>query len=351
MIVHMTFWSSARFVAAATLVALGAGVGVAQAQDVVADFSAAPPSGKYAFASWTPKTLTDIFTPPAQHDVVNIVGHLFLPPGNAKVPAIVLMHGSGGIYQAMLEYWPQQFNAAGYAVLSVDSFGPRGVSSTADDQSLVPFAADIADAFAALKVLAAHPRIDAKRIAIMGFSRGGITAWRTAVERIIAAQKLPPDLRFAAHIEMYAGGCAGVFRLIVKPGVFAKEPMLWIHGEADDYTPIAPCQAYAGEIGKAGTPVEFVAIPGAYHKFDLDDQKRVVLRTAQKTKAECPIEIDIDTLYAYDRTTGKRIQGEEFRDVLKSSCSATGATTQGWFGARDKADQAALAFLKKVFGQ
>lgn len=80
-----------------------------------------------------------------------------------------MMHGSGGIYSAMLGYWPEQFNAAGYAVLSVDSFGPRGVKSTATDQSQVPFAADVADAFAALKLLASHPRIDAGRIAIMGF--------------------------------------------------------------------------------------------------------------------------------------------------------------------------------------
>jgi hypothetical protein len=94
-----------------------------------------------------------------------------------------------------------------------------------------------------------------------------------------------------------------------------------------------------------------VVIPGAYHKFDLDDQKKVYGRALQRSKAECPIEVDISTLYVYDRTPGKRVQGDELRDLLKNSCSATGATVQGWLSARDKADKAALAFLKKVYGQ
>lgn len=188
-----------KLLAAVTLAACGAGIAAtAQAQQSVADFTAGQPNGRYSFASWTPKTFGELLKGKAQQENVNIVGHLFLPPGAEKVPAILLMHGSGGIYNAMLDYWPKQFNGAGFAVMSVDSFGPRGVSSTAEDQTQVPFAADVADAFSALKLLATHPRIDAGRIAIMGFSRGGITTWRAAVERAISAQKLPDGLRFAA---------------------------------------------------------------------------------------------------------------------------------------------------------
>ncbi len=319
-----------------------------QAPEVVTTFATGPASGKYAFASWTPKTLPDLMKGRASGDAVNIVGHLFLPPGTDKVPAVVLVHGSGGIYSAELDFWPKQFNAADIAVFTLDMFGPRGVQSTAEDQSQVPFAADVADAFAALKLVATHPRIDAKRIAIMGFSRGGIAALRSDVEKIIASQKLPEGLRYAAVIPTYAGSCAGIFRLVVRPGVFAKAPILFIHGDADDYTPIGPCQDYADKIGKAGTPVEFVVIEGAQHKFDADDLKRYYLRGATHTKAECPLEIDIDTLYAYDRTSGARLQGEAYTAALKN-CSAVGATVEGSNRARDKAAQAAVGFLKKTF--
>jgi dienelactone hydrolase len=320
-----------------------------QAQEMVADFKAGPPTGVYAFTSSTPKTLPDLVKPGARGEAVNIVGHLFLPQVSGKVPVVLLMHGSGGIYDAMLGYWPKLLNAQGISVFSLDRFGPRGVKSTAEDQSQVPFAADVADAFAALRLLASHPSIDAQRIAIMGFSRGGVASWRTAVERIIAAQQLPEGLRFAAHIQVYSAGCSGVLRLIVKPGVFSKAPELWIHGDADDYTPIGACRDYSKRIGEAGTPVEFVSLPGAYHKFDGDDQRRITVRGAQRTVDSCPLEMDIDTLATYDHNTGLRLSGDAYQKAVKS-CSALGATVQGNSAARDKAGQATVAFLRKVFG-
>ena len=320
-----------------------------QAQEVVADFKAGPPTGVYAFASNTPKALPELVKPGTSGGAVNIVGHLFLPQGSGKVPVVLLMHGSGGIYNAMLSYWPKLLNAQGIAVFSLDRFGPRGVKSTAEDQSQVPFVADVADAFAALRLLASHPRIDDKRIAIMGFSRGGVASWRTAVERIIAAQQLPNGLRFAAHIQVYSAGCSGILRLIVKPGVFSKAPELWIHGDADDYTPIGACRDYSKRIGEVGTSVEFVSLPGAYHKFDDDDQRRITVRGAQRTVDSCPLEMDIDTLATYDHNTGLRLSGDAYQKAVKS-CSALGATVQGNSAARDTAGQATVAFLRKVFG-
>jgi dienelactone hydrolase len=266
------------------------------------------------------------------------------------VPAVVLMHGSGGLYDALLDYWPRQFNAAGVAVFTFDRFGPRGVLNTTDDQSRVPPAADIADAFAALRFLATQPRIDAQRIALMGFSRGGSATLRAAVERFIAAQRLPDGLRFAAFSPTYSGGCVGTFRLRVKPGVFGTAPMLFIHGSADDYTPIGPCQEYAARIRAAGTPVEFVALDGAQHKFDADDLRLRYLRRAQRTPAECPIEVDVDTFFAYDRTTGSRLAGGAYRDAVQS-CRATGASVQGDAQARDQAAKAAVSFLQRAFAR
>jgi len=320
-----------------------------QAQEKVADFKAGPPTGVYAFTSSTPKALPDLVKPGASGGAVNIVGHLFLPQGVAKVPVVLLMHGSGGIYQAMLDYWPKLLNAQGIAVFSLDRFGPRGVKNTTEDQSQIPFVADVADAFAALRLLASHPSIDAQRIAIMGFSRGGIASWRTAVERIISAQQLPDGLRFAAHIQTYSAGCSGTLRLIVKPGVFSKAPELWIHGEADDYNPIGACRDYSKRIGEAGTPVEFVSLPGASHKFDDDDQRLITVRGAQVTMDSCPLEMDIDTLATYDRNTGLRLSGDALQQAAKS-CYTPGGSVKGNSSARDKAGQATVAFLGKVFG-
>ena len=337
--------SFVRCLAGVLLAALA--TGHAAAQEVVSSFASGPGNGVYAFASTTPKTLPELMK--GGGEAVNIRGHLFLPPGDAaKLPAVVLLHGSGGVYDALLNYWPKQFNAAGMAVFVLDMFGPRGVQSTAEDQSSVPFSADVADSFAALKLLATHPRIDPQRIALMGFSRGGTATLRANVARIIASQQLPGGLHYAAFIPTYAGGCVGAFRLQIKPGVFTPAPMLFFHGDADDYTAIGPCQDYAGRIGKAGTPVQFVTLAGARHKFDMDDQRRLQLRNAQRTKPDCAVEFDIDTMYAYDGATGTRLQGPAYGEALKA-CQAVGATVEGNTKARDQAAQAALAFLKKVF--
>lgn len=130
---------------------------------------------------------------------------------------------------------------------------------------------------------------------------------------------------------------------------FASGPPNGVYAFASwNYTPIGACRDYADKIGKAGTPVEFVVLAGAHHKFDSDDTKRYYIRGATRTKAECVLEVDIDTGYAYDRTTGTRLQGKAFT-AAQGACRAVGANVEGNHGARDKAAQAAVGFLKKTF--
>jgi len=280
---------------------------------------------------------------------VTALGQLMMPPGSAtKVPAVLLVHGSGGIYPALADFWGKRFNEQGIAVFIIDIFGARGVKSTADDQSLVPFSADIADAFAALNLLASHPRIDRDRIVIMGFSRGGIAAWRTAVNKIAAG--LGTDgLRFAAHIPVYSGGCTGITSVTVKPGVFGPAPMLWIHGDEDDYTYAVDCQDFAQRIRATGTPTEFVLLAGARHKFDLDDPRRIPQPNAVKARQGCPLEFDVDALTFRDRRNGAAIAAADVPAFNKANCAATGATVEGDRKSREAAAKAVDAFLKQVF--
>ena len=330
-------------------VVLAAGTGSAQAQGpaAVADLKAGPGNGSYRFMSSTPSTLLDLVDNRRPRPSQEIVGHLSLPPGSEPVPAVVLMHGSGGVYPALLNFWPKLLNEAGFAALVVDSFGPRGVQSTAEDQGQVPFAADITDAFAALGLLASHPRIDPQRIAVMGFSRGGITAWRSAAQRVVAGAA-PAGLRFAAHVPVYSGGCVGQLSLHVQPGVFGPAPMLFIHGGDDDYTFAADCQGFAGRIAAAGTPSEFLLIPGARHKFDADDPRRLNLRSVQMTKQGCPLEWDIALMAPRDRRSGERLTADRARDLQRELCSGTGATMEGSSSARSTAAKAVVEFFQRV---
>ena len=325
----------------------------AWAQSVVplTDFRSAPGNGVYSYASSTPATVMDLIQANRPRPAATAQGELVLPsgpPADARLPAAVLVHGSGGIYPEQITFWAKLLNEQGIAVFIIDIFGPRGVKSTGEDQSQVPFAADTADAFVALGMLASHPRIDPKRIAVLGFSRGGITAIRSGVVRIINGSA-PTGLRFAAHVALYSGGCAGSLAVTPKPGAFAPEPMLFVHGDADDYAYISDCRSYAQRIAAAGTPTEFVALPGVRHKFDVDNGRRINLPSNSKTKEGCPLEYDIVDLKYRDRSSGEALSQDKVQAINRDLCADKGATMEGDRKAREAAGKAVVEFLNKVF--
>ncbi len=332
----------------------GACLGAAAAAQVptpVTDFRSGPGNGVYSYASSNPATVLDLIQSNRPRPAATAQGQLVLPTSvaaDARLPAVVLVHGSGGIYPEQLTFWARLLNEQGIAAFVIDVFGPRGVKSTGEDQSQVPFAADTADAFAALGMLATHPRIDPKRIAVMGFSRGGITAVRSGVQRIVNGTA-PSGLRFAAHLAIYSGGCAGVLSVTAKPGVFSPAPMLFVHGDADDYAYLSDCRSYAQRINAAGTPTEFVVLPGARHKFDVDDLRLINARNNSKTKEACPLEFDIIDMKTRDRRSGDVVPQEKTKAISDELCADKGATLAGDQKAREAAGKAVVTFLNKVF--
>jgi hypothetical protein len=148
---------------------------------------------------------------------------------------------------------------------------------------------------------------------------------------------------------VYAGGCTGITSIAVKPGVFGPAPMLWIHGDEDDYTYAGDRQEYAQLIRAAGTPTEFVLLPGARHKFDAGNLRRIQLPNVIKTRKGCPPDFDVDALTFRDRRNGAAIPLADVGSFSKTHCAATGASVEGDRRARDTAAKAVDAFLKQVF--
>jgi dienelactone hydrolase len=238
-------------------------------------------SGRIEFQSFTPKSLFDLARERRQNWAEQkIWGDLSFPSKTqGRVPAMVLSHGSGGVERSMAQ-WVEALNDIGVATFVVDTFEPRGVKRTAEEQSLISPGANLMDALQALQLLATHPRIDAKRIGVMGFSRGGEVAFRSALEPPLRTV-VKTDLKFALHIPVYAG-CNQVYW---SPAV-TKAPLLNLVGEADDYTHAAPCEALAAKYAAAGTPVRTINYPGAHHSWLCRDAAgrrhvRICLRCAQ----------------------------------------------------------------------
>ncbi|HSN80343.1 MAG TPA: alpha/beta fold hydrolase, partial [Rhodoferax sp.] len=100
------------------------------------------------------------------------------PPGAAKVPAIVVMHGWGANASMMLPS-AVPLHGAGLAVLLLDA-RCHGASGDEDFTSLPRFAQDIE---AGLDWLARQSRVDAKCLAVIGHSVGAGAALLSATRR------------------------------------------------------------------------------------------------------------------------------------------------------------------------
>lgn len=216
-----------------------------------------------------------------------IAGALRLPfplrPGQ-KVPAVVLVHGSGGI-GASTDLWARELNAAGVGAFILDSFAGRGITSTVQDQTQLHSLAMMVDAFRALDRLAEHPRIRADRIAVMGFSKGAVAAVYSAMTRFQALYGNPAH-RFAAHIGLYTPCNVG----FAKDAEVGPAPIRLFHGVVDDYVAISPCRDYAARLKAAGADVTLTEYANGQHSFDNPFQPLLVTVADAQTTRGCRLE-------------------------------------------------------------
>jgi dienelactone hydrolase len=191
-----------------------------------------------------------------------IGGELRLPAGTARVPVIVLLHGSAGL-GANVDRWARELNAIGAGSFLVDSFTGRGITQTVTDQSQLGNLTMIIDAYRALDLLSKHPAINSARIYVMGFSKGGFAALYASVKRF---QRMygSRGVEFAAYLPFYPA-CNTVY---VEDEDVSKVPIRIFHGSADDYVPVEPCRKYVERIRRAGADVLLNEYAGAHHAFD-----------------------------------------------------------------------------------
>jgi len=329
---------AAMLVAAAALAAVTPAAGQGEPVSSVADGR----SGRIVFRSVTPSGPAQLGRRSYPREGPAVVGHLALPPAPAgRVPAMVIAHGSGGILPGREDAWARRLNALGIATFVIDSFGPRGLESTALDQSRLSTMANLADALFALRLLATHPRIDPARIGVMGFSRGGQVALYSALEPLRRGV-VDDELRFATHVALYPS-CSIPYRARQVTGA----PILMLLGAEDDYTPPDACRAYADWFRERGAPVHLSEYAGAHHNFDLPDPPRFV-RGLQSARA-CAAEVDVDTGTMRRLDTGETLRAPAVADYLRR-CALRGATVGGNAAALARAERDVADFLSATFG-
>ena len=228
-------------------------------------------------------TLSDqqFLTGEANGTPVTMAGELRIAQGIGRLPAVVLMHGSGGVSPTM-EAWTRHLNTMGVSTFVIDGFSGRGLTSVNQDQAKLGRLNFILDIYGALEILAKHPRVDPERIVLMGFSRGGQGTLYASMKRFNDLWN-KSGAQFAAYIPFYPD-CATTYATDTE---LVERPIRIFHGSPDDYNPVATCKAYVSRLQEAKRDVALTEYPESQHGFDaglLGVSSNVVANGAQTVR-------------------------------------------------------------------
>jgi dienelactone hydrolase len=189
---------------------------------------------------------------------LQLTGRFAVPEGPGPFPAVVHLHGCEGSIPPRDEAWVERFASWGFAVLRLDSFGPRGMTSVCVSPGNLPSFDQAVDAYSAKAWLSERPEIDPNRIVLAGWSYGG-----TAV---LAGLGSPPTA-FGARkgTKPFVAGIA-FYPHCVSPNE-VQAPILILIGDAGTWEPWEPV-SLCRQIGEHPR-VRLEVYPGAHQGFDI----------------------------------------------------------------------------------
>lgn len=204
-----------------------------------------------------------------------LANRVYAPEGTGPFPAVVLNHTIGGVSQHLLVQ-AKALIEAGYAVLLVDSYGPRDIRPGA-----VLFPAEIAkDAYDALAHLGRQPYIDSARIYQAGYSLGALASGLLASPE--GAQTFKAAGRFRATAGHY--GTCTLQAQPSAPGLDllttdSDRPVLMLMADGDIETPPQACFPLLEQMKAAGKDVQWHIYPNTTHGWDKAENSGYVYRS------------------------------------------------------------------------
>jgi dienelactone hydrolase len=193
---------------------------------------------------------------------LRLLGYLARPrgPGMGQSPAVILLHHCAG-FDDLVVSWADRLSSWGYVALAVDSFGSRRMPKNCTARTY-----QTVDSSNAADFLAKQEFVDSKRLAVLGFSQGGMAALRDAERESAFATSYAQSFRAAVAFYPDCAGISGIMSV----------PTLVLVGNLDDWTPAKACQAMADgrdDIGLSRnngdrSMVSLIVYPGVYHSFN-----------------------------------------------------------------------------------
>ncbi len=208
-------------------------------------------------------------------DGKDLNARIYKPPGNGPYPALVALHGAGGVFPYQL-WWARTISKKGFVVLFVDHYCTRGYlcqHATGDDDvqrgnimrewQAVDIRQRIVDAASAYRFLTKKPYVKKDQIGLIGWSWGGATALfaQGYSERLSL-----PYGGFKASIAFYPNFKHWSDEPRWQNAGEIKQPILILYGKNDD---LESEDSY-NELLSADHPasIKIVGLEGATKKFD-----------------------------------------------------------------------------------
>ncbi len=181
-------------------------------------------------------------------------------PGEAgRYPAIVILHGAGGMAFGGPEFraYGRELARRGYVAEIVHYFDQTGVKHADGATIARSFSSWLVTLGDALTDLEKRPNVDARRIGLLGFSLGSYLSLSLA----------GLDRRVSAVVE-YFGGLPEFFSRNLK----RFPPTLILHGEDDRVVSVAEARKIEHLFTERKFPFEIRLYPGQGHRFTGADE-------------------------------------------------------------------------------
>jgi dienelactone hydrolase len=186
-----------------------------------------------------------------------LFGEMFYSGNDRDYPAVIILHGSGGLTQDYREY-ASRFVQEGYAVLLIDFYAETGSADAGSEKRFGLWDTWQKTLKNGVDYLKELPNIDKNRIGIIGFSRGAWLAL-TTISSI-------PDVK--ALVDYYGVGRQPLDSIANVP------PILMLYGGMDSYADSSFVVSTFNLLKHKNENVELIRYPNAGHGFNFYRDKK-----------------------------------------------------------------------------